>query len=102
MANAGSGATWQMGDANYDGVVNLLDLDMWKANDGLPAVGSSLSGTSVADVPEPGTLAMLAARTDWPVGSTVGDSPEGLTFCPGLACYDAFRFPTGFSAYARL
>ena len=30
-ANAGIGTTWQMGDANYDGVVNGLDLDLLKA-----------------------------------------------------------------------
>jgi hypothetical protein len=59
-ANAGHSATWQTGDANYDGIVNLLDLDLWKANFGLPAVTNSLGGASAADVPEPGTLAMLA------------------------------------------
>ena len=57
-----SGATFSMGDANADGVVNLLDLDVWKANVGRSRAGSgSLAGPSAAGVPEPGTLAMLAA-----------------------------------------
>ena len=35
-SNFGAGTTWQLGDANYDGVVNGLDLDLCKANFGLP------------------------------------------------------------------
>ena len=59
--NAGIGTTWQMGDANYDGVVNGLDFDLWKANVGLP----SLAGDSPGD-PAPAEspslrLALLAA-----------------------------------------
>ena len=57
-ANFGSGTAWQMGDANYDGAVNGLDLDMWKANVGLPPI---VGGSSVVGVPEPSTLALLAA-----------------------------------------
>ena len=33
-ANFGTGTAWQMGDANYDGVVNGLDLDLWQQNVG--------------------------------------------------------------------
>jgi hypothetical protein len=56
-ANAGvmSDATLDMGDATGDGAVNLLDLDVWKA------ATATVSGGSAAGVPEPGTLAMLAA-----------------------------------------
>jgi autotransporter-associated beta strand protein len=64
FANAFSGTTWRQGDANYDGVVNGLDLDLWKAHANLPPLaGASPSGSSVvgASVPEPGTLALLAA-----------------------------------------
>jgi len=61
-ANVGTGTSWQMGDANYDGVVNGLDLDLWRANVGLPQLaGGALGDESVAGVPEPGTLALLAA-----------------------------------------
>ena len=62
-ANVGtSAATWQMGDANHDGVVNGLDLDLLRANVGLPQLaGGSLGDVSAAEVPEPGTLALLAA-----------------------------------------
>ena len=64
FANAFTGTTWQQGDANYDGVVNGLDLDLWKAHANLPPLaGASPSGSSAvgASVPEPGTLALLAA-----------------------------------------
>jgi len=56
-------ATWQSGDANYDGAVNGTDYDLWWQDAG----GSSGGGDIVAGltagvaVPEPGTLAMLAA-----------------------------------------
>jgi autotransporter-associated beta strand protein len=63
-ANFGMGATWQMGDVNYDGAVNGLDYDQWTANVGKAPIvigGDSVSGSNVAGVPEPGTLAMLAA-----------------------------------------
>jgi hypothetical protein len=38
--------------------VNLLDWNLWKAHLGLPALSL---GSSQAGVPEPGTLALLAA-----------------------------------------
>ena len=46
-----------MGDANYDGIINGLDLDLLKANIGLPPLsgGSATAG----NVPEPGTLLLL-------------------------------------------
>ena len=50
-ANFGAGAAWPMGDANYDGAVNGLDLDLVKANFGLPPISG---GSSVVGVPEPG------------------------------------------------
>ena len=57
MSHAGMGTTWQTGDVNYDGVINGLDLDLLRANVGLPQLGGSGAGV----VPEPGTLALLAA-----------------------------------------
>ena len=59
LAHAFTGTGWQQGDANYDGVGNGLDRDLWLANVGLaplPVVPSGLSS-----VPEPGTLALVAA-----------------------------------------
>ena len=36
LANAFAGTTWQQGDANYDGTVNGLDLDLCRADFGSP------------------------------------------------------------------
>jgi len=59
--NVFTGSTWQQGDANYDGVVNGLDRDLWLANVGLPQLSGALPTASVTSVPEPSTLALLAA-----------------------------------------
>ncbi len=62
FANASTGSTWQQGDANYDGVVNGLDRDLWFSHVGLPSLALDLPATAaVTPVPEPGTLALLAA-----------------------------------------
>jgi autotransporter-associated beta strand protein len=62
FANAFVGATWQQGDANYDGAVNGLDRDIWFSHAGLPQIaGMSPSAAAMTPVPEPGTLALLAA-----------------------------------------
>ena len=53
-----TGTTWQQGDANYDGVVNGLDRDLWLANVGLPQLSGGAS--SVTPAPEPTTLALLS------------------------------------------
>jgi fibronectin-binding autotransporter adhesin len=34
----GASGTWATGDSNYDGIVNLTDLDLWKANFGKPTL----------------------------------------------------------------
>jgi hypothetical protein len=51
---------WELADFNYDGEVDGADVDIWKLK-----VGSSLApppgGAGVSIVPEPGTLALLAA-----------------------------------------
>jgi autotransporter-associated beta strand protein len=60
LAHAFTGTTWQQGDANYDGRVDGLDRDIWCAHVGLPPI-AVLSPAGVAPVPEPGTLALLAA-----------------------------------------
>ncbi len=52
-----TGTTWAQGDANYDGTVNGLDRDILAANS-LRSVGSS---SFAVPVPEPGTIALLAA-----------------------------------------
>ncbi len=61
-ANAFTGSTWQKGDANYDGIVNGRDRDLLSANLGLPQLsGGAMPDEGVTPVPEPGTLALLAA-----------------------------------------
>jgi fibronectin-binding autotransporter adhesin len=65
-ANFGaSGAYWAAGDANYDGVVNAIDLNLWKQNFGKTVMSGSgvmaAPASDVTPVPEPGTLALLAA-----------------------------------------
>ena len=49
------------GDANYDGVVNGLDRDLWFSHVGMSPVGAMMPAASVTAVPEPTTLALLAA-----------------------------------------
>ena len=61
FANAFTGTTWQQGDANYDGVVDGLDRDLWFAHVGLSPISGASSAAAVTPVPEPGTLALLAA-----------------------------------------
>ena len=60
-ANVWTGTAWQQGDANYDGTVNGLDHDLWLANVGLPQLSAALPAAGVVPVPEPGTVALLAA-----------------------------------------
>jgi fibronectin-binding autotransporter adhesin len=65
-ANFGtSGTYWAAGDANYDGVVNAIDLNLWKQNFGKTAMSGSdvvaAPASDVTPVPEPGSLALLAA-----------------------------------------
>jgi len=57
----GIGTTWAAGDTNYDGVINLGDLDLLMANFGQSVPSGSGSDSSIATVPEPGTFALLAA-----------------------------------------
>ena len=61
FANAFTGTTWQQGDANYDGVVDGLDRDLMLCALGLPSVAGMSAAAGVTAVPEPGTLALLAA-----------------------------------------
>jgi hypothetical protein len=78
MTNAGmtsttweTGEAWESGDANYDGAVDGLDLDLWNESFVMAlAGGNSFRGSGVDGapasrsaglVPEPGTLAMLTA-----------------------------------------
>jgi autotransporter-associated beta strand protein len=62
FANAMTGTTWQQGDANYDGVVDGRDRDLLFASLGLPQLAVlSPAAPAAASVPEPGTLALLAA-----------------------------------------
>ncbi|MFZ1937160.1 MAG: PEP-CTERM sorting domain-containing protein, partial [Thermoguttaceae bacterium] len=49
------------GDANYDGAVNGLDRDLWYSHLGLPPLAAALPSGGATAVPEPGTLALLAA-----------------------------------------
>jgi autotransporter-associated beta strand protein len=59
--NAFSGSTWQQGDANGDGVVDGLDRDLLFVHTNLPALGGVRPASGFSPVPEPGTLALLAA-----------------------------------------
>ena len=61
FANAFSGTTWQQGDANHDGVVDGRDRDLLFASVGLSPLTGISSASSLALVPEPGTLSLLAA-----------------------------------------
>jgi hypothetical protein len=77
LGSPSNGVTnWQVGDFNYDGTVNSKDFALVNGNwlsssmplvagaEGLSAMaaaGSSLSGGGAEAVPEPGTLALLAA-----------------------------------------
>ena len=60
-ANAFTGTTWQQGDANGDGVVNGLDRDLWSSHLGLPPLAAASPAANLTAVPEPATLALLAA-----------------------------------------
>ena len=61
-ANFGMGTAWSVGDVNYDGVVNGLDYDLCRQNFGKASLGGdSVGDSSAVGVPEPGTLALLAA-----------------------------------------
>ena len=63
--NFGVGAAWQLGDANYDGVVNGLDLDLLQKYFGKTAITDDVIDDSGAAgriaMPEPGTPVLLAA-----------------------------------------
>ncbi len=64
-ANLGkSGASWDQGDFNYDGTVNSEDFTPFSANLGKTATlaGGALQadGLNLANVPEPGSLGLLA------------------------------------------
>ena len=61
FAGAFIGTTWQQGDANYDGAVDGLDRDLVLAHVGLPPIAGMPAAAGVTPVPEPGTLALLAA-----------------------------------------
>jgi lysozyme family protein len=61
FANAFSGTAWQQGDANHDGVVDGLDRDLMLAHVGLSPLTGLSSASSMTPVPEPGTLALVAA-----------------------------------------
>ena len=56
LALFGTGSGWYHGDFNYDGVVNAADLALFNAGF---AYGNP--GVPIPQVPEPGTLSLLAA-----------------------------------------
>ena len=53
-----TGTTFEQGDVNFDGTVNLVDFAIWKAAAFPPGGGA-------AAVPEPGSLALLLAAAVW-------------------------------------
>ena len=66
VGTTGSGV-WELADFNYDGEVDGADVDIWKLKVGSSlapppgGAGLSIGGAGVSIVPEPGTLALLAA-----------------------------------------
>jgi hypothetical protein len=65
-------ATWDMGDANSDGAINLADLNIVKDRlsavslgagsfDRPSGIGTLPTGSAMTSIPEPGTVALLAA-----------------------------------------
>jgi hypothetical protein len=67
VGTSGGDGMWALADFNYDGEVDGLDVDIWKLMVGssmmFPSGGLSGGGMSLSAsiVPEPGTLALLAA-----------------------------------------
>ena len=59
--NVFTGSSWQQGDANGDGAVDGLDHDLWYSHLNLPPLAAALPAAGVTAVPEPATLALLAA-----------------------------------------
>jgi fibronectin-binding autotransporter adhesin len=56
VSHIGRSGDWGDGDVNYDGLIDILDWNAWKASRGLPPLGDG----SLAQVPEPGTFALMA------------------------------------------
>jgi autotransporter-associated beta strand protein len=67
VGTGGGAGMWALADFNYDGEVDGVDVDIWKLKVGssmaFPSGGLSGGGMSLSAsiVPEPGTLALLAA-----------------------------------------
>ena len=64
IGNFGSAGGWTQGDFNYNGVIDQNDFDLVLGNFGSsfdPAPIYHASGAGFSPVPEPGTLALLAA-----------------------------------------
>jgi fibronectin-binding autotransporter adhesin len=57
VSHLGRRGDWGDGDANYDGLIDLLDWNAWKTSYSLPPL--EVGSPTTAGVPEPGTLAML-------------------------------------------
>ena len=60
-SHIGGSGSWSAGDANYDGHIDILDWNLWKSTFGLPPLPVGSPGPAATGVPEPGTLALLAA-----------------------------------------
>jgi hypothetical protein len=61
-----SPTTWQMGDFNGDGKTNVLDFNVWNEN---KFTSVAAPAPQAGQVPEPGTLALLAAGLAFLVGA---------------------------------
>jgi hypothetical protein len=59
LAHYNQSGDWSQGDCTNDGLVNFADLSVLMANYNMTAGGAPLDGVGV--VPEPSTLALLAA-----------------------------------------
>ncbi len=69
--NDGHSGTFLQGDATLDGVIGNDDLQLWRANFGFvrQPLSASGSGVSLASVPEPGAVWLVASVVGWILAS---------------------------------
>lgn len=63
-----AGSRFDQGDANLDGAVNQGDLSSWESEYGTRASGFGSGGSTIAAVPEPTAIVLIAAALLLPIG----------------------------------